>query len=354
LRRDQFGKVRDDVADRQMDPAFVANPANLIHLGRALVASGKGEQALELVNQALALAPDDQALREAAGAVLTHQVPQFHRSILADSERNEAYARAIASTLKGGERVLDVGTGSGLLAMMASDAGAAEVVACEGNPLLAATASDIVAANGFDDLRIIAKYSTEIGVNEIGGPVDVIIHEIFGDDLLEEGVLTALPDAVTRLGKPGVKAVPAQASIRVALAEFTRTGDFSGFVGPYDLGLFARHIPPFKLPIGSQHLHLRSDPRDLVEFDFAAPPSQSGRVSLTVNSTGGTVNGVVQWLCIRFDEDNRYENRPGTGASSSWLVVFHPFDAVETDENDPFEVHGLYDRSVLCIWGAPI
>ncbi|MEL7220183.1 MAG: 50S ribosomal protein L11 methyltransferase [Bacteroidota bacterium] len=44
---------------------------------------------------------------------------------------------------------MDIGTGSGLLAMMAARAGAQEVVACEMNPLLAEAASQIVEQNGF-------------------------------------------------------------------------------------------------------------------------------------------------------------------------------------------------------------
>jgi hypothetical protein len=200
---------------------------------------------------------------------------------------------------------------------------------------------------------VIGKHSTALTATDVGPPVDVIVHEIFGDDLLEEGVLNAVPDAVSRLSKPGVMTIPRQASVRVALAEFTKVPQDSGIVGRYDLSLFSRHIKPtVRLRVGSRHLQLRSEPLDLVEFNFSDPPAYEGRPSVTAYSTGGIVNGIVQWLRIRFDEDNCYENRPATGSTSAWLAVFHPFKAIPTSQGDCFTIDGYYNGSVLCIWGS--
>ena len=51
-----------------------------------------------------------------------------HRLMLADAERMRAYQQAIAARVRPGQRVLDLGTGTGVLAMWAAQAGA-EVVA---------------------------------------------------------------------------------------------------------------------------------------------------------------------------------------------------------------------------------
>jgi ribosomal protein L11 methylase PrmA len=47
-------------------------------------------------------------------------------------------------------RVLDIGTGSGLLALLAARAGAATVTACEVFPSVARAAARVVRGNGYD------------------------------------------------------------------------------------------------------------------------------------------------------------------------------------------------------------
>ena len=338
--------------------AFVDNPAHLTKLGRALVNSGEGAKALALVGDALAAAPGDAMVAGAAAVVLTHHVPHFHRNMLGDAPRNDAYATAIARALDGGERVLDIGTGSGLLAMMAARAGASEIVAAESNSLLAATAREIVAANGFPAIRVIGKPSGEIDLSEIGGPVDVIVHEIFGDDLIGEGVLPALADAVSRLSQPDVKIVPARASVRVALAYYDQASSPAlptGAAADYDLRLFARHSPSeLRIAVDSRHLQLRSEPRDLFAFDFGDRSTLgAGRASVAAASTGGVVNGIIQWLRIDFDQGPVYENRPADDAASHWKAVFHPVEEQQTRPGDAFAIDGWHDQYALRIWGAP-
>jgi pimeloyl-ACP methyl ester carboxylesterase len=52
----------------------------------------------------------------------------FHRSMLADDGRVDAFVRAIEAVVRPGAVVVDIGTGSGILAMVAARAGARRVV----------------------------------------------------------------------------------------------------------------------------------------------------------------------------------------------------------------------------------
>jgi predicted RNA methylase len=60
-----------------------------------------------------------------------------HLDMLCDSERNRRFHRALARTMcalaPDRRRVLDIGTGSGLLGLLAAKHGATNVVACESN-----------------------------------------------------------------------------------------------------------------------------------------------------------------------------------------------------------------------------
>jgi type III protein arginine methyltransferase len=83
-------------------------------------------------------------------AVLEKAVPPWHFAMMNDVPRNSAYEEAIRRVAPG-RSVLDIGTGAGLLAMMAARAGAKWVVSCEQTPWIAAKAREVVAANGVGD-----------------------------------------------------------------------------------------------------------------------------------------------------------------------------------------------------------
>ncbi len=199
------------------------DPARLLGLARVAGNLDLWRQHDELLGRARTLAEPGSALSRAIQHRINRRVPTWHFSMLHDRERNEAVDRAIRTAVSPGDRVLDIGSGSGLLAMMAARAGAESVVTCESNPAIAAMAAEIVALNGFSDtIRVIAKPSTDLDVEaDLGGPVDVVVSEVLAANLIGEGVHTTMEDAVRRLLRPGGRLVPASGDIVVALAEWT-------------------------------------------------------------------------------------------------------------------------------------
>ena len=98
-----------------------------------------------------------------------------------ESHRNDAYYEGIKTAVQPGKLVLEIGAGSGLLSMMAAKLGANHVVACEAEPLVAKTATEIVKTNGFaNTVTILSKisYDVELG-KDLPEKADVLIHEIF-------------------------------------------------------------------------------------------------------------------------------------------------------------------------------
>ena len=134
-----------------------------------------------------------------------YDAPGVHTRMLNDRVRTEAFLRAIRETVKPDDVVLDIGTGTGVLATAAAQAGARRVYAVEASGILGA-ARELFEANGFGNIiQAIEGWSTQISLPE---PADVLVSETIGSDPLEERILEIALDARRRLLKPGARLCP--------------------------------------------------------------------------------------------------------------------------------------------------
>jgi predicted RNA methylase len=99
--------------------------------------------------------------------------PRTHKSMVLDVDRVEAYRAAIEAECRG-KVVLDVGCGTGLLSIMAAQAGATRVFAVEASGL-ARHAKTIVEANGWGDVIEVIHGRVEDVMLE---QVDVLLCEV--------------------------------------------------------------------------------------------------------------------------------------------------------------------------------
>ncbi len=313
-------------------------------------------QALGLVTRALELAPDDAALRALGRRIISASVPGWHFVILRDAVRNTAYEEALKRVITRDSKVLEVGAGSGLLALMAARAGAREVITCEADPAIAAAAKEAIAHNGYADrIRVVAKHSSALDVaTDLGGPADVLVSEIVSNDLLGESVLPVVQDVVPRLLKPGAAIIPARGCVRIALAHDAKwSGGRVGAVAGFDLSAFNRLAPPRReIAVTDTRLTLRSEPTDLFRFDFASGgPYAAGAARVPLQSVGGVVSGIAQWLALDLDGRGGYENRPGAGSGSCWAAVFHAFEhPIDTVAGETIQVGARHDQHSVWMW----
>ncbi len=305
-------------------PDILDNPLGFLRMGQGLVGMGKAEAAMALAARALDERPDDPLLAALARQITAGQIASFHDIMLADEPRNRAY-RAAIEALAPGRQVLDIGTGSGLLAMCAARAGASRVDACEADPRLACTAREIVAANGLaEQVSVIARPSTALDrETDLGGGADLVVSELFAEDLLLEGVIPTLNDAHARLVRPGAVFLPAAATMRIALAHLPDDRTTIGVVEGFDLSLFNRHAETTRtVRQGDPELVIASAPADLFRLDFSLslPVTDEAAASLVLT---GPATGIIQWFHLDLAPDVTFENRPG-GADSHWRMIYHP------------------------------
>jgi predicted nicotinamide N-methyase len=345
--------LKDQIA--ALEPLVVGKPYAMFTLARMMHQDRQRNKAFDLCNAALRLAPDDRKLAATINAFVNETVPDWHIPMIRDNARNAAYDAALRRAVTPNSRVLEIGCGSGLLAMMAARAGAREVVTCEMIPAVASKAAEIVARNGYGDrVRVIAKHSSMLDAEtDLGGRADILVSEIVDSVLLGEAVLPAHEHAVRDLLKPGARVIPARGTVRVALAHDGRQPHDLTNIAGFDLSAFRSLAMPLRrYTVGDERLALRSDAADLFSFDFASPRyCPPAEASLDCVSTGGAINGVAQWIALTLDEVTHYENRPRRGAYSAWGVMFHSFaQEFDTAPGEKIKVYGAHDREHLTIW----
>jgi type II protein arginine methyltransferase len=340
----------------KVNEKMASSPEALIKLGRALMGSGQGGKAVEIFRAMRAERPDDVDLLSAERAVLAHGIPQWHAKMLSDTVRNDGYERALQRAVQPDSIVLDIGSGSGLLAMMAARAGARHVYTCEAVPAVAETAREIVASNGFaDQITVLARHSSELDrERDLGGGADIVVSEIIADNLLSEGVVAALDHAARELARPGAKFIPCNASMRVALAWLDQPQpQLPPIVNGFDVSLFERHVATHhSVLVGHKKLHLRSDAQVLFPLSFgesapAAPTSDRA----VLQAHKGRVNGLVQWVYLQMDEAEAYENAPAADTSSAWGAVLHRLPEALCGANvEAIAVHADHDGMHPRFW----
>ena len=126
--------------------------------------------------------------------------------MVADKPRMNFYNEAIARHIQPGDRVIDLGTGTGILAALASRRGAAKVYAIDHSDILK-HARTIAAHNEISNVEFVRIHSSEFTLAE---KVDVILHEQMGDCLFDEAMVTNVADLRDRLLKPGGLIVPSK------------------------------------------------------------------------------------------------------------------------------------------------
>ncbi|XP_014367862.2 protein arginine N-methyltransferase 7 isoform X1 [Papilio machaon] len=168
---------------------------------------------------------------------LQHENYDYHQEIarsgfadmLHDKERNQKYYRALRLAIKKmhseGKKanVLDIGTGTGLLSIMAAKCGADSIVACEAFKPMAECCIKILQRNNVaDKITVIQKRSTDIVVGENGDmkeKANILVTEVFDTELIGEGALSTFTHAHEHLLEKDCIVVPDSAVIYAQVVE---------------------------------------------------------------------------------------------------------------------------------------
>jgi len=256
---------------------------------------------------------------------------ESHEEMLSDTVRVDAYHRGIHRNVRPGDVVLDLGTGTGLLAFMASRAGAKKVYAVEHADVIE-IAREIGRLNGFTNIEFVQANSREYTPPE---KVDVIVHEQMGDELFNENLLQNLLDVRDRALRPGGRILPARFRLYaepVTMHPTMRVRRFWNIDLPdgIDLAAMERSSLAGRFDSGrNEQIWARAGsvaaafdtPRPILELDLDTLVSaDSLPTEFVVERTASAdmiVDGTCVWFEAIFDDDTVLSTSP-LGPNTSW------------------------------------
>ncbi len=257
----------------------------------------------------------------------------IHIRMLNDRARTAGFLAAIRAVVRPGDVVVDLGTGTGVLAVAAARAGASRVYAIEQSSIADSAAALFEASGLADRITLLRAKSTEVELPERG---DVLVSEMIGDEPLGERLLNVTADAVKRLLEPDARLIPSAIEVfglpvtvpRQKLAENvfqqetlqewrSRYGiDFAALANA------ARNRPRrfFINPHKSREWPALSTGVPLVEVDLKAIPGLVFRRSVPVTAdASGELNGVLVYFEAELAPGIRLSTAPASvTADNHW------------------------------------
>ncbi len=234
-----------------------------------------------------------------------------HEEMLSDSIRVDTYHRGIHRNVKPGDVVLDLGTGTGLLAMMASKAGAKKVYAVEHSDFIE-VAREIAHKNDITNIEFVQANSREFTPPE---PIDVVLHEQMGDELFNENMLENLLDLRSRVLAPGGRILPAKFRLfaePVSMHETMRVRRLWNIELPdgIDLGALEQSPAAARFDSGRSDQYwarpgsvasVVSEPHPILAFDLNTVDGIGSLPTSYVVERRATADMIVDGVCIWFE-----------------------------------------------------
>ncbi|MCR6646058.1 MAG: tetratricopeptide repeat protein [Terricaulis sp.] len=327
----------------------------LTDLGMICIQLNKDEDALNAFKTALSIDPKHAPAQFGLAQARANLIPPWHIPMMNEPKRNNAYRDAIRRAVKPGDLVLDLGTGAGLLSMLAAEAGAGQVVGCEMVREVADEAKAIIARNGFADrISIVHAHSRELRIGEhLPRRADVLVSEILADDFVGEGALPSLIDVMERLVAPGARIIPERGKAMSVLVG----GEYIAYLlglntaCGFDVSSFAKLKPWQQAIPGKIAYEAFSDEFALLDYNFndISTLQPADTIVEAPIVAPGLCYGVLQWLRLDLAPGVSYENHP-MDTVSVWNKRLYSFPApVDVAVGDVLKLRVWQDQHYLYV-----
>ncbi|MEM9157775.1 MAG: 50S ribosomal protein L11 methyltransferase [Verrucomicrobiota bacterium] len=276
---------------------------------------------------------------------------ELQRFMVSDKPRTDAFAAAIEEVVEEGDRVLDLGTGTGLLALLSAKAGAKEVYAID-QATIAEVAKELIRQNGYDKtIDVINANATDFQLAE---PVDILISEWLGHLAFVECMLDDVIDARDNNLKPGGLMMPSHVEVMLAPTDSRYLYDEQG------PGFWQKKIHGIdyscleKLELNQalgvkteiQSEDLLAPAQALVSLDLSTAskedPWQSGNLQFTAPNDG-RLDGFAAWFDAQLSPSVKLQTGP-EHQPTHWSQFHFPFPPMRVEAGETIEVKYALNR----------
>ncbi|GFO00204.1 protein arginine N-methyltransferase 7-like [Plakobranchus ocellatus] len=301
--------------------------------------------------------------------------------MLHDTDRNQKYYKAIRQAIKllrernKEVNVLDIGTGTGLLSMMAAESGADTVTACEAFLPMAKCAKNVMEANNFGSkVKLIPKRSTNVRLDDMEQRANLLVTELFDTELIGEGAIASYTDAHLRLMEEDCVAVPTTGIMYVQAVQSELLRSWNS-LQPVQLSdrVSITAGPRFSSCSGAPSLHdlqvdelagklkLLSAPVEVFRFDFShrnALAKNEESLVQTLALQDGNIDAFLMWWDLIMDPQGEIilSCAPcwvrGKGEKIPWRdhwmqALYYPTNRLSIQKGNMFDVYSHHDEYSL-------
>ena len=280
--------------------------------------------------------------------------------MIADRVRVEAYTQALRKAIRPGSVVLEIGTGSGIFAVLACQLGASRVYAVELDPVIQ-VAREIAAANGCADrIEFIEDLSTRVTLPVQTG---VIVSDLRGVLPFFQRHLPSIADARRRFLAPGGMLIPKRDTVWVAVVEAPEA--YGGVVDCWEKNVLGQNLSPARLLAVNDMRKARFTPQQLLTppllwatLDYATveEPDARGALNFSVQRPG-TGHGIVAWFETCLADGIGFSNAPGMPEAIYGSMFFPWNEPVPLSEGQNLRVDleaTLLENDYIWRWNTQI
>lgn len=277
---------------------------------------------------------------------IDYRALSFHRFMLHDRVRNEAFQQAIHKAVRPGDVVLDYGAGTGLLSLFAFQAGARKVYAVE-RTSTADAARLMIERNGAGN--VIEVIQEDMETASLPEKVDVIVSEWLGSYAIEENMLAPLVLARDRWLKPGGMILPETTEVWLAPAMDMELHDDLNYWRAGQHGLDFSAIAD----LSSQEMYyyrntttpadLLTEPQKLWTINSYEISLEAAEGTFEASTTfritrPGRINALAGWFVADFGNGIVLANAPDTPDTHWGRAIFPLGQTVEVEADSRVEV----------------